>query len=212
MKKLGITQRVEIISGYNERRDCLDQNWYALAQHCGFSPIPLPNLKLDENSIHQYLSSLSLDAVVLSGGNSLGSVNNSAADYAPERDSFESAVVNYCITSNTPLLGVCRGMQMLNYVLGGKLTPVIDHAGTQHTLIVDPDYGKLIAASVNSYHNWGIKPEGLASNLKAIAHDDKGNIEAFHHQQYRITGIMWHPEREGSIRTEDAQLIDRFLI
>ena len=45
MKLLGITQRVETVSPpHNERRDCLDQRWWDVAQALGFVPVPLPNV------------------------------------------------------------------------------------------------------------------------------------------------------------------------
>lgn len=211
MLKLGLTQHVEIISSYNERRDCLDQNWYKLAEECGFLPIPLPNLGQNEKAIYHYLNSLSLDAIILSGGNSLAFLDPFAADCAAERDAFEFATISYCIKVGIPLLGICRGMQIINHFWGGQLTPVSNHAGTRHALNIDHAFKKILTTSVNSFHNWGIQEDQLAKTLIPIARDEQNHIEAFHHQQYRIAGIMWHPERENNLRHEDALLIDRFL-
>ena len=211
MMKLGLTQHVEIVRSYNERRDCLDQNWYQLANECGFLPIPLPNLSENEEVIHHYLDSLSLDAIILSGGNSLAFLDPSASDCAPERDAFEFATISYCIKKDIPLLGICRGMQIINHFLGGQLTTVNNHAGTRHKLNIDNAYKDFLPTDVNSFHNWGIKEDQLASKLTGIARDEQNNIEAFYHQQYRLAGIMWHPERENNVNPEDALLIDRFL-
>jgi putative glutamine amidotransferase len=102
-------------------------------------------------------------------------------------------------------------MQIINHFFGGQLTPVSNHAGTRHTLNIDNAYKDILLTDVNSYHNWGIKEDQLASKLTAIARDEQNNIEAFYHQQYRISGIMWHPERENVLSHEDALLIERFL-
>lgn len=211
MKKLGLTQRVEIVSSYNERRDCLDRNWYQLANECGFLPIPLPNLAENEEAIHHYLDSLSVDAIILSGGNSLAFLDPFAGDCAPERDAFEFGIISYCIKNGIPLLGTCRGMQIINCFLGGQLTNVYNHAGTRHTLNIDNAYRDILVTDANSFHNWGIKEDQLANKLTAIARDEQNHIEAFYHQQYRIAGIMWHPERENNLNPKDALLIDRFL-
>jgi len=211
MKKLGITQRVEVRRQVNERRDCLDQKWYELAKSWGFSPIPLPNLRVGEGAVHRYLESLSLDAIILSGGNSLEALAPMAHDRAPERDAFEIAVINFCISRERPLLGVCRGMQIINHHFGGQLTPVTEHVGTRHQLLVDPEHASVITRDVNSFHNWGIAPNQLGDTLQSIATDEQGYIEAFRHQRHRIAGIMWHPERETPFRPKDAALIDRLL-
>jgi hypothetical protein len=50
MKRLGITQRVENIHSYNERRDCLDQRWAALTFHLGYFPVPLSNITIEQGS------------------------------------------------------------------------------------------------------------------------------------------------------------------
>ncbi len=42
MKKIGLTQRVEVVASYQERRDCLDQSWINLLLELGYTPIPLP--------------------------------------------------------------------------------------------------------------------------------------------------------------------------
>jgi gamma-glutamyl-gamma-aminobutyrate hydrolase PuuD len=64
MKRLGITQRVEHIVAYGERRDCLDQRWTKLAFHLGCIPIPLPNTT--PQNVARLLDHLNLDAVILS--------------------------------------------------------------------------------------------------------------------------------------------------
>ena len=84
MKLLGLTQRIDNISGYSERRDTLDRNWYLFSFKLNFIPIPLPNLK--KNTISKFIKNIQLDAIILTGGNSIASFDPLAKDKAPERD------------------------------------------------------------------------------------------------------------------------------
>ena len=51
IKIIGVTQRVDYIENYNERRDSLDQNWYEFCNKLNLLPIPLPNIKLIQKII-----------------------------------------------------------------------------------------------------------------------------------------------------------------
>jgi len=208
--KIGITQRVEIVASYGERRDCLDQQWSELVTEMGFIPVPLPNLTKEK--VPQLMESLALDAVILSGGNSLSYLSPDARDAAPERDSFELALIEYMLANDKPIIGVCRGMQMLNYFYGGKLVPITGHVAQKHCIVSENPLQYDLPTTVNSYHNYGISAESLAEPLTAIAHDDSGNIEAFIAKGSKVLGIMWHPERETPFIDKDINLIRRFVI
>ncbi len=210
MKRLGITQRAVFLPDISERRDCLDQRWAKFAFAVGAVPIPLPNV--DSDNIPDLLNSLSLDGVILSGGNTLSSIEPNGIDAAPERDKFEEVLIENAIRHNVPIIGVCRGMQMLNVYLGGELSPVQGQAGVRHKLKVNQEYVDLIPDFVNSYHNWGISSEHLAQDLQPIAWDENGFVEAFIHKSISIVGIMWHPERENEFENSDIQLFKNRLI
>ncbi|MCK5665184.1 MAG: type 1 glutamine amidotransferase [Thiotrichaceae bacterium] len=209
MKQIGITQRVENIQSYSERRDCLDQRWSSFVFELGYIPVPLPNIAADK--VTRLLDALSLDAILLSGGNSITSLDPSASDIAPERDEFELALLSEALARNIPLIGICRGMQVINTNLGGKLTPVNGHVTVHHMIsMVNSSYQ--LPELVNSYHKWGIRADSLAEELDIIAVDSDGNIEAFEHKKKKLLGIMWHPEREKPFNRLDIQLIQRFLL
>ena len=91
-KRIGLTQRVEVVPGYGERRDCLDQRWAGLMIGLGFCPIPLSNDVLD---VPAYLEALQMDGVVLTGGNDLVEAAGSERT-APERDRFEHLLLDFC--------------------------------------------------------------------------------------------------------------------
>jgi Predicted glutamine amidotransferases len=96
--RLGLTQRVTIIEEYGERRDCLDQAWTTLLEEWGYQPVPLPNTIADVNT---YLESLDLDGIVLTSGNDLAHLEDAIVP-APERDEFESAVLDWALDRSRP--------------------------------------------------------------------------------------------------------------
>lgn len=208
MKRIGITQRVENIQNYSERRDCLDQSWSSFAIELGYFPIPLPNTISD--NITLLFDTLNLDVILLSGGNSIACLNSSAIDIAPERDRFESALIDEALRRNIPIVGICRGMQMINHYFGGTLVPIQNHTAVYHAITPLNKIYEL-PEQVNSYHNWGIDAESLANEFDVVAIDEDGNIEAFIHNKKQILGIMWHPEREKPFNEIDIQLIKKFL-
>lgn len=209
MKRVGITQRVEVISSYGEQRDCLDQRWTPLCLDVGLAPLPLPNVAATR--LPEIFNAWKLDAIILSGGNSLTSLAPEATDAAPERDTFEAALIDLSIARCLPLLGVCRGLQMLNVHLGGSLVNCHGHVATRHSLRAVPGYESLIFENANSFHTYALPASGLAPGLQAIAYDAEGQVEAFRHESHKITAIMWHPERETPYRPQDIQLIRKAL-
>lgn len=211
MIRIAITQRVEQVAGYCERRDCLDQAWTTLFECLGMDLIPVPNT-LQRPA--DWLSRQGIEGVLLSGGNDLAHLAG-AQRSAPERDKTEFEVLNWARINTLPVLGVCRGMQMLNHYLGGDLLPISGHAGCTHSVrkfdsarcSVFDEY-----QSVNSFHNWGIEPQSLAADCTAevVAHD--GTVEAFSHKVLPWIGIMWHPERASENARLDAQLIRQLYL
>lgn len=208
MNRIGITQRVERVESYAESRDCLDQRWWELLWQLGAVPVPLPNLPADR--VDAALDRLDLQAVILSGGNDLCAIAADSPSASPLRDEFETGLVRRCLQLELPMLGVCRGMQMLNLYFGGSLAPVEGHIAVEHTIRARSDRYEL-PASVNSYHGWGVPPDQLAEDLEPLATDLDGNIEAFTHRQKKILGIMWHPERAAKPQPLDIQLMKQFL-
>lgn len=210
MKKIGLTQRVTYLEHYHERRDSLDQRWYPFILELGYMPIPLPNLPTDNTT--EYIQTLDLAAIILTGGNSLPP---DMSDAAPERDLFETALLNWAIQVDCPVIGVCRGMQMINHYFGGTLSPVQEHVAVKHTLNFCGRWQQYPSREVNSYHNWGIAPNELGPDLQATAfHTDatgKQTIEALQHLHKNIIGIMWHPERLQPYANADLDLLRSLL-
>lgn len=214
--RVGLTQRVSVVEEHGERRDCLDQQWTTLLDELGCTPVPLPN-RLDSDDVGPYLDSLALDALVLTSGNDLMTVD-SPSNPAPERDQFEIAAVEYAIDMNLPVVGICRGLELLNVYFGGQLKQINSHVACTHRVefsdvdqVVTDGLSLPEKTAVNSYHNWGINKAGIGDNLVVLATALDGTVECITHETDPIWGIMWHPERESPSTTFDRELLTTVL-
>lgn len=209
MKRIGLTQRSHAVAGYNERRDMLDQRWSLLVERLGACALPLANGVRD---VDAYLDVIDAEALILTGGNDIAAVPG-ASDAAPERDRFEALAYRYFRERNKPVLGVCRGAQMINHLAGGKLVRMSGHAGCRHELVwaVDAPVYWDRPAEVNSYHGYVIPRDGLAPGMQALAWGPDGTVEAFHSDCGRIGAILWHPERELDLGAEAIAFLRALL-
>ncbi|MDP6831996.1 MAG: gamma-glutamyl-gamma-aminobutyrate hydrolase family protein [Alphaproteobacteria bacterium] len=207
MQRIGITQRVEAIRGRGERRDALDQRWQAFFTTLGVLAVPLPN---SAPSAELLLDELGLAGILLSGGNDVAETPE-AMNVAPERDRLERDLIRVCLARGVPLLGVCRGMQMINVALGGYLARTTGHAGVEHLIAVADCAHWPDGWRVNSYHDVCVPDTGLAPELRSLAKAPNGDVEAFSHMRAKCHGIMWHPERETPPRAEDLAFISHVL-
>jgi putative glutamine amidotransferase len=155
-----------------------------------------------------------LDAVIISGGADIDpalygqEAHPSAGPFDPERDDWERALVTAALEHSLPVLGICRGMQLVNAVLGGTLTQHLpDVTGTRvhspavgeflrHAVVTAPGSWVEEAvgrrADVPTYHHQAV--DVLAPGLRASAWSDDGTLEAFEDAYARILGVQWHPE------------------
>jgi putative glutamine amidotransferase len=141
-------------------------------------------------------------------------IPSSKNDLAPERDVTETALLLASIQENFPVIGVCRGMQAMNLFHGGSLAPVSGHVGIAHPLTSAGGITGLedfcFDHEVNSFHDFGIPPDGVGAGLRVLADSDRWP-EAFVHGEYKHLGIMWHPERNTPFSENDAALFRRFF-
>lgn len=189
MIPVAVTQRVVIDQAHGERRDALDQRWWPFLAACGLLPVPVPN---DAELAMALAGRAGVAGLLLTGGNDIGT--------APERDETEGRLVAWAEERGLPVLGVCRGMQMLLTLAGAMLEPVAGHVGVRHPIRLDGE-----RVEVNSYH--GLAARAVAGDLEAWGVADDGVVEAVRHRYRPSVGIMWHPEREAPFRALDIGLV-----
>ncbi|MGW2107119.1 gamma-glutamyl-gamma-aminobutyrate hydrolase family protein [Streptomyces sp. NPDC001948] len=164
-----------------------------------------------------------LDGVVIAGGADVEPARYGEAPDprtgppARERDAWELALIEAAIDRSVPLLGICRGMQLLNVALGGTLHQHLDgHTGGPGVFCehpVTPVPGTAYAAAVAepdmvpAYHHQAV--DRLGSGLVASAHAPDGTVEAVEligHESL-VLGVQWHPEMGHDTRVM-AALVD----
>jgi putative glutamine amidotransferase len=180
------------------------------------------------------------DGILLPGGNDVNPMlygeERKSHTQPPhnERDVFELYLLEKAMGRNIPILGICRGLQVLNVKFGGTLyqdvetemkgsirhdwheenSQLLPRSSLVHpvSLIVDSKIYNLIGKDtieVNSLHHQGIKD--LGKGLKAIGHSTDGLIEAVEMADYPyMVGVQWHPEELYSIPIW-KEFIDDFI-
>ena len=211
-KRLAASQRVIVNETYPDRRDALSQDWPAYFSRLLPEAVvmPIPN---QPERVATWFDIAAPDAVILTNGNDWGE--------AQERDHTERNLLAIARERRLPVLGLCRGLQALNVLLGGTLEPDlrvrtgIDHVASRHSVrLVVPVFSQLAGSeliTVNSYHHQGVTIDGLAHGCRPFALSGEIAVEGFHHSEEPILAVQWHPERPGSTQDFDTALISTFL-
>jgi putative glutamine amidotransferase len=166
----------------------------------------------------------SADAVVIVGGEDIdprfyGAQNGYEGEttHYTDADEGQIALVQRAADRGTPLLGICRGLQIINVALGGDIVQHIDdgihrNAGvpidqslSTHdvTLLGTSDLAAALGdtrISVQSAHHQSVGR--LGAGLVPVATAPDGVVEAVEHASVPITGVQWHPEAPGSPATQ----------
>lgn len=182
--------------------------------HAGGLPVVFPTTAFLAERPGEALDAV--DALLLPGGRDLAAESYGAEPHPanepgdPERDRAELALCREALDRGLPILGVCRGMQLLNLVLGGGIEQHLEDADgvhraqpgsfTSHDVEIVP--GSRLAeiaggdrARVRSHHHQGIAP--LADDLSAVAHAPDGVIEAAELDGDGFClAVLWHPEED----------------
>lgn len=161
-----------------------------------------------------------LDGIVLSGGADVHpdayGAESETQDFPPEpeRDAFEFALLNAAMDRSLAVLGVCRGMQIMNVALGGTLHQhVPGHARfdaapetlahsvefTDNSLLAEI-YGSNL--EVNSLHHQTVDALGSGFVISGRAND--GVVEGLEHATLPMIAVQWHPEMMASPEVDPA--------
>lgn len=154
---------------------------------------------------------ISYDGLILAGGGDIDPAlyneeNNGSVRIDKDRDGAEVALLKAYIQAGKPVLGICRGHQLINVFFGGTLYQHLPEAALHtnktdkyivHNVVAQSDsvVEKLYGSSfvVNSSHHQGIRR--LGNGLRVTATWNNQYIEAIEHQSLPILGVQWHPEK-----------------
>ena len=197
--------------------------WFALTMF-GAEPVPLyPDADLDKLCP-------TLDGILLTGGGDVHpkffgqEIAGTQMDSVHvEADVLELAIARRAAASGKPLMGICRGIQVINVALGGSLHQHIEgHAQrtnsfggppTQHQVQIAP--GSLLARTLhnlpsilaNTYHHQAVDEQNIAPGLQIVARAPDGIVEALELPTHPFfLGVQWHPERMFELPTEHRNL------
>ena len=172
--KIAITQRV--IDFRNGPYDSLDHGFYSMFSEHTLYPIP--------NNINHYNTEtiINSDIVVFTGGNSMIPGN---WQYSYDRIRVEKHTLDLARLYNKPIIGISRGMQFLNILLGGSIEAADGHK-EDHNIY----YGNSVI-SVCSRHEEVIKT--IPYGATVLATDINGYCESW--RLDNIYTVLWHPER-----------------
>lgn len=189
MRRVAVSQRVDYYPERRERRDALDQNMVVWLKAADYMPFPVPNPFMFEDDVCAWLDALQPVGLVLSGGNDIGKER--------KRDFTEGIMLEYALKHKLPVLGICRGMQMMGHWAMTGLTSVNGHIGSRHELQGE------IRGPANSYHSFVL--DSCPTGFRVLAKSEDGCIEAIGHKELPWEGWMWHPEREPEFLPRDIK-------
>lgn len=196
----------------------------------GGIPVMIPTVR-DIEEATEYAKKI--DGLILTGGNEdispvyyAGTFTKTVGYINPPRDTWEMALVKAVEAANKPVLGICRGHQLINVSRGGSLYGNVHEEYEQaqghwagktdmryavHNIIIEEgsklhEIFGVTKAGVNSYHNQGIKEVGNGLRVMAVGDDDL--IEAICDDDKKfVVGVQWHPEA----MTEDDVLMQKLF-
>jgi putative glutamine amidotransferase len=180
----------------------------------GGSPVILPVIN-DDEAIEAQMRNV--DGLILSGGYDVdpllyGEEPTQKQDFIyPEIDDHDIKLINAAFKMNKPILGICKGIQVLNVAFGGTLYQDLSHIedcfikhsqnskrdmpGHTIEILKDTKLHKILGDStrVNSFHHQAVKE--IAPNFVANAWSKDGVVEGIEMQGDRfVLGVQWHPE------------------
>jgi len=201
---------VHAIYGKWERKSALlPIDYIEIVEAAGGIPVIIPPTGNSEEIVER------IDCLIISGGpdldpSSYGQKENGSIEYSLEQDDSEFRIMNEAINRDMPVLGICRGMQLMSVLHGGSMHQHLDSTDdfnqhgkywgefSEHKVCAEKNslleklMGRLI--DVNSFHHQGVANAGSLCITGYSEHDNL--IEAVERPDLKFfLGVQWHPER-----------------
>ena len=198
--KIAITQRIDYLRKRNEYRDSIDHELVKLILSIGHKPLLISNLLYDDKkkTINKWLDDFKPEGIIFSGGNDFGEFII--------RDKTEEFLYYWALKKRIPILGICRGMQLIGLLNGTKLKKIKNHINLNHIIVNQSNKKEYLK---NSFHAYSL--ENCPKDFKITFLSKDGEIEGIVHKKENITGIMWHPERDSSFSKSDINLLKKIF-
>ena len=162
-----------------------------------------------------------IDGFVIIGGSDINpnlykEENYASVDIDDEIDALDYKIIDFAVSKKKPILGICRGLQVINVYFGGTLKQhIFNHQKCNHKIILVEDFYEFPASeTVNSHHHQSVKK--LGKNLSVLYYSSCGEVECFLHKQLPIFAVQFHPEMDlnnyfyNSIKTYFKSLISLY--
>ena len=179
---------------FNTHIDFIDHYWIKYFEQKKINFFLIPNSI--ELVTRQIKNTKRVNLIILAGGNDVFGKD----EYSKKRLAVEFLLIKFAIKKNIPILGICRGMQVLNFYFKGKLDRIKGHMRVTNKVYMKNSLIKDTILNVKCFHNYGIKKNSLSKIFEIYATDKKQNIEMCKHKSKKIYGVMWHPERDKNYK------------
>ncbi len=230
---IGITSMTILTEGYSPRLG-MSRSYVNALLTAGAAPLLIPHI--ESKSVLRALFER-LDGLLLPGGGDIDPVHFCEARHpkcnepSAERDDTELTLARWAMEGGVPVLGICRGIQVLNVALGGSLFqdiqaqipgaerhdwyPNYPRDRRSHMVAVSPDtlLAHVVGATtlpVNSLHHQSVKD--VAPGLVVTGYSPDGIVESVEAPDHPFAvGVQWHPEElvESDVRAQ--RLFDAFV-
>lgn len=206
---------IGISVNYKEQTSRIADAYVQAVQRAGGVPLLIPIM---EDSATLELAVRQIDGLLLSGGADIDpSYFNEEAipelgDVDSKRDFYDYTLIELARRYQIPILGICRGMQVLNVCFGGNLyqdiyaqqtAELLNHSQEEArdvethsvTIVANSQLSRIIGSTTvetNSFHHQAVKDIG--KGLQSVATTSDGICEGIESTNYPIIGVQWHPE------------------